>query len=148
MSTATVATPVATVQSLYAAFGRGDLATILAALHPEVDWRVNVDLHAPGAAAIAMFTPRRGPQGVAAFFQTLATALEMHSFQPVAFMSGGHEVAVRVLVDATVRTTGRRVRMEAMHGWVFDAAGRVTRFVDFLDTLADAAAYGTVTTAK
>jgi ketosteroid isomerase-like protein len=148
MPTASVATLVETVQSLYTAFSRGDIPTILAAVHSDVEWRVNVDPQAPGAAAIALFKPRRGREGVAAFFQALATSVEIHSFQPVAFMSGGNEVAVRVLVDATVRSTGRRVRLEAMHGWVFDGAGKVTRFLDFLDTLADAAAYGTVMAAK
>ena len=32
---------VALIQSLYAAFGRGDIATIIAALAPDVDWRLN-----------------------------------------------------------------------------------------------------------
>ena len=32
---------IAFVQSLYAAFGKGDIATIIAALTPDVDWTVN-----------------------------------------------------------------------------------------------------------
>jgi ketosteroid isomerase-like protein len=150
MSTATAPAPstVETIQSLYAAFGRGDIATILAALHPGVDWHVNVDLAAPGAAAVPTFQPRRGPQAVGEFFQELGSTLEFHSFQPVSFLAGGREVAVRVLLEVTVRATGKRAKFEAMHFWVLDAVGKVTRFVDFFDTLADADAWGAVKAAK
>lgn len=150
MSTATAPAPslVETVQSLYAAFVRGDIGTILAALHPNVDWRINVDPTAPGAGAVAIFAPRHGPDGVGAFFQAINAGLEIHSFQPVSFLSGGREVAVRVELEATVRATGKRRKEEAVHFWVFDAGGKVTRFVDFLDTLADAAAWGAVQAAR
>ena len=29
------------IQSLYAAFGRGDIATIIAAVAPDIEWRLN-----------------------------------------------------------------------------------------------------------
>jgi ketosteroid isomerase-like protein len=150
MSTTTTPTQplVETVQSLYAAFGRGDVGTIVAAMHPNVDWHVNVDPKAPGVASVPSLAPRRGPQGVAEFFQALASSLDFHSFQPVAFLAGSREVAVRVLIDTTVRSTGRRMQMEAIHHYTFDAAGKVTRFVDFADTLAEAAAWDVVRAVK
>jgi ketosteroid isomerase-like protein len=35
------ATNIAFVQSLYAAFGRGDIKAVIAGLAPDVDWTVN-----------------------------------------------------------------------------------------------------------
>ena len=141
---APLAHPVAHLQSLYAAFGRGDIATILAALHDQVDWRINVDLSAPGAAAVPTFKPRRGPREVGLFFADLTAAVEIHSFQPTSFLAGDGDAAVHIEMEFTVRHNGRRLKMEAMHYHKFDAAGKIVRFVDFLDTLGDAAAWGSV----
>ena len=41
MTTTERATPVETVGAVYAAFGRGDIATIINGLAPDVDWDVN-----------------------------------------------------------------------------------------------------------
>ena len=146
MSTAPTSTSalIATVENLYVAFGRGEIPTILAALRPDVDWHVNVDISAPGAATIPPFVPRRGPAEVGAFFAALVSELEFHGFEPVSFLGGDREVAVRVNLDATVRSTGIRQRFEAVHWWTFDEAGKVARFVDFFDTLGEAAAWGRV----
>lgn len=132
------------VQSMYAAFGRGDVSAILAHLRADVDWHVNVDLKAPGASAVPLFRPRRGPAEVGQFFADLAASLEFHSFQPQSFMSGDREVAARVLLDATVKSTGKRAQFEAIHHFTFDEQGRIARFVDFLDTLADADSWNAV----
>jgi ketosteroid isomerase-like protein len=129
---------------MYAAFGRGDVPAILASLRADVDWHVNVDPKAPGASAVPLFRPRRGPVEVGQFFTDLATNLEFHSFQPQSFMSGDREVAARVLVDATVKSTGKRTQFETIHHFTFDEQERVVRFVDFLDTLADADSWNAV----
>jgi ketosteroid isomerase-like protein len=136
--------PVQIVQSLYAAFGRGDVPAILAQLRPDVDWHVNVDPNAPGVAGVPLFKPCRGPQAVAGFFQALASGVEMHSFEPISFLAGGNEVAVRVVLDGTTRSTKRRLKMEAMHHWILDDAGKVKRFVDFLDSLGEANAWNVI----
>ena len=135
---------VAQVQQLYAAFGRGDIPAILAALRADVDWHINVDPAAPGVAGLPTFRPCHGPQAVAGFFAALMQSAEIHSFQPVSFMDGGREVAVRILMEFTARPTGRRMKMEAMHHFTFDEHGKVSRFVDFLDTLGEAATFGVI----
>jgi len=132
------------VQSMYAAFGRGDVPALLAPLRADVDWHVNVDPKAPGASAVPLFRPRHGPAEVGQFFADLAANLEFHSFQPQSFLSGEREVAVRVLMEATVKSTGRRAQFESIHHFTFDEKGRVARFVDFLDTLADADSWNVV----
>jgi ketosteroid isomerase-like protein len=148
MSTTSTLSPVETVKFLYAAFARGDIATILGALRDDVDWHVNVDLSAPGVAQVPTFRPCHGPRSVGGFFTALAETAEIHSFQPVSFLGGDREVAVRIVMEFTARPTGRRMKMESMHHFTFDASGKVARFVDFLDTLGDAAALGAIRAAN
>lgn len=128
-------TPTQIVQTMYAAFGRGDVPALLSNLSENVDWHLNVDQAAPGVKAVSDFRPFRGRADVQEFFTTLGRDLEFHSFEPVSFLTGGNEVATRVLMELTVRKTGRRIRLESMHHFTFDAQGRVSRFVEFLDTL-------------
>ncbi|MFZ5495811.1 MAG: nuclear transport factor 2 family protein [Verrucomicrobiota bacterium] len=142
MNTST--SPVALVESLYAAFGRGDIATILGALSTEVDWRGNVDRNAPGADRVVMFRPRQGRTAVQQFFVDLGTTVELHAFTPQSFMSNATEVAVHVTLEFTVRATGRRMAMAAIHHWTFGTQGKVIRFTDYFDTLGEAAAWDAV----
>lgn len=128
--------PLALVQELYAAFGRGDLPALLALLHPEVEWAANVDSSIPAAGAVPCYEPGRGHAFVGRYFGLLLRGYEMHGFNPVGFMAGGPEVAVRVQVDFTIRSTGRRIKSEVIHHWIVGADGLVTRFRDFEDTLA------------
>jgi hypothetical protein len=49
---------VTTVQSMYAAFGKGDIATIIAGVTPDIDW------HSGGRISdFPAFGPRKGPKG-------------------------------------------------------------------------------------
>lgn len=139
--------PLEIVRSVYAAFARGDIPRLLGALHPDVEWRINVDLTAPGAAGVPTFRPRRGVHDVGAFFALLGSAVEFHAFQPRSFLMGEDEVAVLIAMEFTIVSTQRRCRTEAMHHWTLDRRGRITRFVDFFDTLADAAAWGQIRSA-
>lgn len=133
---------VAVVQELYAAFGRGDLPALLARLDPEIEWGANVDYSLPAAHAVPCYEPGRGHAFVAEYFRRLAKSYEIHLFQPRSFMADGTEVGVRIEVDFTIWLTGRRIRGEVVHHWIVDAAGRVTRFRDFEDTLAWTHAWG------
>lgn len=144
MKTAPAPTHIEMVQSLYAAFGRGDIPALLAGLHPDVDWKLNVDPAAPGVKHIPDFRPFRGRADVAQFFTELARDLEFHAFTPAAFFSGGDEVLVRVHMDITVRRTGRHLSVESIHAFKFDEQGLVTRFREYLDTLAAATAWDVV----
>lgn len=144
MKTAPAPTRTQLVQDLYAAFGRGDIPALLAALHPDVDWKLNVDPAAPGAKRIPDFQPFRGRAGVGEFFAAIARDLEFHAFTPQAFFAQGDEVLVRVQMELTVRPTGRHLSIESIHAFAFDAGGLVTRFREYLDTLGAAAAWDVV----
>lgn len=144
MKTAPAPTRVELVQDLYAAFARGDIPALLAGLHPEVDWRINVDPAAPGANRIPDFRAFRGRADVGEFFAELGRNLEFHAFTPAAFFAHGDEVLVRVNMELTVRRTGRHLSVEAIHAFLFDAGGQLIRFREYLDTLAAAAAWDVV----
>jgi ketosteroid isomerase-like protein len=136
--------PTQIVQTMYAAFGRGDVAGVLAHLTDNVDWRLNVDPSAPGAKQVPDFRPFRGKADAGEFFKIIGSDCEFHTFQPTTFFTADQEVAVRVNIELTVRKTGRRIKLESMHVFTFDASGRVSRFVEYLDSLTTAAAYGAV----
>ncbi|HWA25191.1 MAG TPA: nuclear transport factor 2 family protein [Lacunisphaera sp.] len=128
--------PLSVVEEIYAAFGRGDIPGVLAKLHPEVDWGVNVDHLLPAAKRVAGYEPGQGHAYVGRYFGLVVQGYQINGFAPVALMAGGQEVAARIQVDFTVRSTGRRIAGVAIHHWIVGADGRVTRFRDFEDTLA------------
>jgi len=57
---------VSLIQSLYAAFGRGEISTIIAAMTPDIEWRLNGsrDEH-------PLLGVWKGQQGAQAFFNKL-----------------------------------------------------------------------------
>jgi ketosteroid isomerase-like protein len=118
-----------TVQSIYAAFGRGDIPFILEQLAPDVQWEVD------GSTTDVPWLKRRdGREGALAFFQSLA-ALDFQKFE----VSGVFEIGDRVIglcnVEATVRATGKKyVENDEVHLWWFDGEGRVTAFRHRIDT--------------
>jgi hypothetical protein len=130
-----MASNVATVQAIYAAFGAGDLPGILAHLTPDVAWE-----HDWGGTPLRLYTPRRSADQVPGFFAELAATLELTRFEPIAFLSGGNMVAVPIRLGATVKATGRAVQDLEMHLWTFADDGRVSAFRHIADTRQHAAA--------
>ena len=135
---------IATVQAMYAAFSRGDMPALLANVSDNTDWRINVDQNAPGVKRVPMFAPRQGHGGVLAFFSDISKGIEMHRFEPRSFLANDSQVAVHLVIDATVRSTGKRLNSETMHHFTFGPDGKLTRFVDFFDTLGEAASWNAV----
>ena len=63
------------VQSIYAAFGRGDVPAILEDISDECDWE-----YGGSTADVPWLQRRTGRAGVGAFFQAVGTELDMKSF--------------------------------------------------------------------
>jgi hypothetical protein len=118
----------ALVQSLYAAFGRGDIAFILAHADEAIDWSSN-----DSAGAVPWGGTRRGRQDVQRFFDTLAANLDFEVFDPRRFASDGGLVFVQGRTVAKVKSTGRRFDMEWVHLFTIEG-GKVMRFEEFYDT--------------
>ncbi len=113
--------PIATVNDIYAAFGRGDVTAILDRLAPDV-----------ACEAWADNCAQCGRAGAAAFFEQIAR-FDIQEFKVLSTMGGGNQVASECVIDAT-HPNGVRYRDEEMHLWTFGADGTVTRFRHYLDT--------------
>ena len=120
---------VETVQQIYSAFERGDIASILDRLSDDVEWEYSIT-----PLGVPWLEKRRGRAQVPQFFASMA-GFELHRFQPKTFLEHGNIVVVLIDVDLTVKATGRRlVEEDEIHIWHFDALGRVTRFGHKVDT--------------
>jgi uncharacterized protein len=119
---------VALIQSLYAAFGRGDIATIIAALAPDVDWRINGN-----RSDYPLFGSRKGPSEVQAFFEEIPKLQDFSEFTPCEFLATGDRVFVLGHYTATIRKTGRKTACDWVHIHTV-GNGKVAAFAEFTDT--------------
>lgn len=116
------------VKEMYACFGRGDVAAILARLDPEVEWE-----HDWGAEPLSLYQPRHARDAVLGFFQALAD-FEFQRFEPTGYLEGDDMVAVPIRIELRHKTSGREFRDLEMHLWTFGSNGLVTRFRHMVDT--------------
>ena len=126
---------VSLVQDLYAAFGRGDVAAIISACAPDVDWRV-----VGRRADYPTLGEWRGPDGVAQFFKVAADLENLEEFSPREFHASGDKVFALGVYNFTVTKTGRAVASEWCHVFTI-RDGKVVAFREFTDTAQAAAAY-------
>ena len=120
---------VSTVQSLYAAFGRGDVPGVLEHVAEDTVWDFN-----GGRAEVPWHAPVKGRSELPRFFQSFGGSVEMHVFSPREFMHCGPHVLVDIHIEYTVRKTGTRVVQDQIHWWTFDDRHRVTRMRHYEDT--------------
>lgn len=134
--TATVTTPeqhVATVQSIYAAYGRGDIPAILDTLADDVDWDALGSTTAQ-EAGVRYLAERHGAAGVAGFFSELGEDLEITDFQIGDLIASGAKVVAEIRLAATARATGRSFTDNELHLWEFGPDGRVVAYRHHVDT--------------
>jgi len=123
------------VQSLYAAFGKGDIKTILAAMSPDVAWHSGGrEQDYPG------FGPRKGVKAVEEFFKIVADNNDFHHFSPREFHAVDDKVFVLGDYAMTLKKSGKKYDSDWCH--IFSiSGGKVTKFREFLDTAKAAEAY-------
>jgi len=122
------------IKAMYAAFARGDVATILGALTEDVEWTLE------GPAIIPFAGARRGPGDVAGFFQALATTQANQKLTIDTYVAQGDVVATMGRYAATVTATGRSFDASIAHFFTF-RDGKVSKLVDFGDTALMAETY-------
>lgn len=125
--------PCAVVQTLYAAFARGDVAAVLELLSDDVHWQFIGDRQAGYAGQV------RGKAAVAEWFAKVARADDIQTFEPREFLAGTDHVTVL----GWERTVARSSRREFESDWVHVFSlrdGKVCRFVGMLDSEASATA--------
>lgn len=120
-----------TTQAIYAAFGRGDVPSILNALADDVEWE-----YAATANDAPWLKRGRGRDGAGSFFASLA-GIEIHRFGVNTILAGENLTVALANIEFTVKATGKRVVEEdEVHIWRFNQQGKVARFRHRVDTLA------------
>ena len=119
---------VSLVQSLYAAFGRGDIATIVKACAPDIHWEVN-----GRREDYPLFGVRRGPAEVQEFFTSIPQLQDVIEFSPREFHAADGKVFALGWYAWKLRKSGRTVGSQWIHVFTIDG-GKVTRFHEFTDT--------------
>jgi ketosteroid isomerase-like protein len=128
-------TNIKTIQLIYEAFGRGDVAAIQADVADDVDWGAE----AAGDGA-PWYGARRGADGVAAFFTDFGATMEVEDFTPICFAGTDTEVLTVVRFAAKVRATDRRVAMHLHHYFRF-RDGKIAYYRGTEDTAQTVAAF-------
>jgi ketosteroid isomerase-like protein len=123
------------LQQMYAAFGRGDIATLLENVTDDVTWGVE-----SVATDVPWYSVRSGRDGVAEFFELLAKEVEFTKFEPTTFAASGDEVLVSVDYDFRFRKNGQGMPVGVMHRFRI-RDGKVSSFRAYEDTAAIQAAW-------
>lgn len=117
-----------TVQGMYDAFGRGDIATVLAALDPDVEWWEAENF------IYADNNPYIGPQAVLqGVFARIGAEWEGFSVSPKEVLDAGDTVVGHGYYAGKFRNTGRDVRAQFAHVFTF-RGGKIVRFQQYTDT--------------
>ena len=117
------------VRNIYAAFGRGDLAGILALLDPQVSWRT------PGAPYLPTGGLRQGVDEVREFFGLLLKTFDFQEFRPADFLAQGDKVVVLGTSREGPKGTGRYVDFRWVHVFTF-RNGKIVEFEEPADVSA------------
>lgn len=116
-----------TVRSLYDAFSRGDIPTVLGSLDPEVEWIEAEGGPYPGTS--------RGPEAVLHnVFMKLGTEWDGFTVTPQQLVDHGETVVMLGEYRGTYKATGKSIRIPVAHAWTV-RDGKIKRFVQYTDTV-------------
>ena len=120
---------VTAMKSLYDAFGRGDIPSVLGAMSPDIKWhQAESNPYRPSGEAWV------GPDAVLNnLFMRLGTEWEGFAVHPWAFHGAADSVIVEARYSGMYKPTGKKADVQVCHVWdVKD--GKVTRFQQYVDT--------------
>ena len=126
MATTAQRTNLEIVESAYEGFNSGDIESVLATFHDDIEWtvlegsRYGGSYHGPDAVAEEVFA---------------GTATDYEGFQatPHRYVGGGDTIVVLGELAGTVRDTGEEMKVPFAH--VCDLEdGKLVRFTDYHDT--------------
>ena len=126
---------IATLQSLYAAYGRGDIQSVLNACTPDVTWESG-----GRGGDFPAFGVRTGTAGVEEFARTVAEIVYFSEFSPREFYADKDKVFVLGHYAVTMKRSGRKAAADWIHVFTF-RGGRIAKFREFTDTALFVAAY-------
>ena len=109
----------------YEAFGKGDIAAIIAMQAPDTLWEIH------SSPASPLNGEHKGHDGVGAFFQTVGTALEFAKFDMAPIAADGDVVIATGDQDYTVKATGKRVVGRVAHIFRYNSDGQCVHFEEW-----------------
>jgi len=121
------------VQGIYAAFGQGDIPTILNALADDVEF------HEPPGGEPPFTGAYYGRAGAGTFFQRLAEAVDVLAFEPQELIAQGDVVVALGRYRFRAKATGIAYDTDWAMVWRFHG-GKVVRFQIHDDSATEAAA--------
>ena len=121
-------TNVQLVRRAYSAFSRGDIAAVIEAMHPEIEWHEaeSSPWHAPGG--------HHGPQQVVDnVFSQIPKAFDSFGVEPEIIHDAGTTVIVEGRYRADAAGTDETLDAQVCHVWTM-RDGKLTRFQQYTDT--------------
>src|SRR5437016_3540623 len=112
----------AVVSGIYEAFGRGDIDRILDQIADDCAWESWLDNHGQKAGLPPM-KPRDGREGVAEFFDYVAT-MQIQDFQVLDILASHRQVVVEVQISITM-AGGGSVTDEELHLYSLNDEGKI-----------------------
>lgn len=122
------------VQQNYAAFGQGDLPTLLNNLADDVVWFSRYTSNVPFAGEW------QGHSGVTQFFTQVGESLEVQDFGIEEFIAQNDKVVVLGYEKVKVKSTGAEYKNEWVHVWTLKD-GKAVKVKTYNDTATVAAAF-------
>jgi uncharacterized protein len=124
------------VQSVYAAFGRGDIPAVIEAMAPNAT--IGIVGRRQDAPFLGIFDD--GKPGAAEFFKQLAEAHEFHTFEPLRYLAAEDKVFIWGRYRWTMRKSGVSKESEWLHEITL-RDGKMTTWRGHNDTAMLAEAY-------
>ena len=117
------------LKSLYEAFGRGEIPTVLGAMSSDIRWyQAESNPYRAGDEAWV------GPDSVLNHvFMRLGTEWDGFAVHPGSFHDAGDSVIVEARYSGTYKPTGRSMDAQVCHVWDIKD-GEVIRFQQYMDT--------------
>jgi hypothetical protein len=116
------------VQDTYAAFGRGDIDLVTAAMHPDIEWHEaeHSPWHTPGG--------HHGPSDVLTnVFARIPDHFHSFEVHPTAFHEAGETVIVEGRYRASASGVADPLDAQVCHVWTI-RDGKLARFQQYTDT--------------
>jgi hypothetical protein len=125
MTPAQTSTAAQIIESVYAAFNRGDIGHIVGLVAPNATWRQPATLPWGGDYT--------GPQGASEFFSKLAATMRTVAFEPQESVATGNEVFSFGEYEGASLATGKSARARWAFRWRVEG-GKITVFDSYIDT--------------
>lgn len=123
------------VQSVYHAFGQGDIGFIAAHTAPDARWDFNIT-----DSPVPWHRPVTGPLEVPEFLAAFSGNVDIEAFEPRRFMVDGPDVLVHLGLAYRIKATGKRVSEEQLQWWTV-RDGKIAGLRHFEDTAQVVAAW-------